>query len=85
MPARLLMRYNGEFLPTGMSRFNGGPGTGSTGEVLLKRLPAGTYELWALLDEGEEQQLIASAGSLRQPVRVGLSGGEQVVTVVAAR
>ena len=84
MSVGLLVRYNGEFLPTAISRFIGVRGTGPTGEVLLKRLPAGSYDVWALMGEEDEQQLIASGGSLRPPVRVGLSGGEQAVTVVAS-
>jgi hypothetical protein len=83
MSAGLLVRYNGEFLPTAIARFIGVMGTGPTGEAVLKRLPAGTYDLWALMGDEDEKQLIASGGSLRQPVRVGLSGGEQAVTVVA--
>ena len=57
--------------------------TGPTGERVFPRLPAGTYEIWVLQGPGDERQLIGSAGALREPVRVGLSSGEQAVTVVA--
>ena len=85
IPAPLLIRYNGEFIPrdvlhhvTDYAGFRD-----QTDETVLPRLPAGTYEIWALSDPDEEQELIATAGSLREPVRVGLSGGEQAVTFVA--
>ena len=83
-PAAVLIRYNGEFVPGAILRFvTGEMGTGHTGEALLPRLPAGTYELWALMSRDDELRLIASNGTLREPVRVGLSSGEQAVTVVA--
>ena len=82
--ASLLFRYNGEFVPGAIMRFvTGDMGTGPTGEALLPRLPAGTYEIWALAGRDDELKLIASGGTLREPVRVGLSSGEQAVTVVA--
>jgi hypothetical protein len=85
-PAGLLIRYNGEFVPPAILRFvtSESGGMGGTGETLLPRLPAGSYEVWALVSDEEELQLIGSAGTARQPVRVGLSSGEQVVTVVAS-
>jgi len=82
----LLIRYNGEFVPGAILRFViSETGMGWSGEALLPRLPAGSYEVWAIGSEEEEVQLIASAGSLREPVRVGLSGGEQTVTVGVGR
>ena len=83
-PARLLIRYNGEFIPPVVLRnVTLTMERDQTGETVLPRLPAGAYEIWALAGQEDEQQLIATVGSSRQPVRVGLSGGEQVVTVVA--
>lgn len=84
VPAGLLIRYNGEFVPPAILRFvTGDTGTGPTGEALLPRLPAGAYEVWAIAGEEDEVKLISSAGALRPPVRVGLSSGEQAATVVA--
>jgi hypothetical protein len=86
IPAGLLIRYNGEFIPHAVLRHVTNEfGLDETGETVLPRLPAGTYEIWALEGEADREQLVASAGSSRQPVRVGLSGGEQVVTVVVER
>jgi hypothetical protein len=82
----LLIRHNGEFVPPAILRFvtGGGPvGTGRSGETVLSRLPAGAYEVWALAGDRDEEALIASNGGLRAPVRTGLSGGEELVEVVA--
>lgn len=85
IPAGLLIRYNGEFIPPAVLRHVTNEfGLEETVETVLPRLPAGTYEIWALGGQAEREQLIASAGSLREPVRVGLSGGERTVTVVAS-
>ena len=84
VPARLLIRYNGEFIPSSiLGSVVRRSGTDHDGRAVLLRLPAGEYEIWAVHSEEDERQLIASAGTLREPVRVGLSGGEQAVTVVA--
>jgi hypothetical protein len=83
-PTGLLIRYNGEFVPRAILRFvTGEMGSSPTGESLLSRLPAGTYEIWSIAGQDDERQLIASNGTSREPVRVGLSSGEQAVTVVA--
>jgi hypothetical protein len=86
VPAGILIRYNGEFVRPAILRFvTGDMGwTGRAGEALLPRLPAGSYEVWAITGDEDEVRLIASGGTSREPVRVGLSGGEQVVTVVAS-
>ncbi|HYI09350.1 MAG TPA: carboxypeptidase regulatory-like domain-containing protein [Thermoanaerobaculia bacterium] len=83
--ADLLIRYNGEFVPRAILRQVTGPlpGAGRDGEVVLPRLPAGAYELWTVTAPQDEESLIAGNGTLRQPVRVGLSSGEGSVTVVA--
>ena len=70
---RVVIRYNGEFVP---GLIAGAVGIGRNGEALLRRLPAGTYEIWVLFDDDDD-------GTSREPVRVGLSGGEETVTVVA--
>ena len=83
--AGLLIRYNGEFLPNAIARFLADEyiGTNASGEAVLSRFPAGTYELWALTSRGDEEAIIASGGTLRAPARVGLSGGVQAVTLAA--
>ncbi len=82
-PARILIRYGGEFIPPAILRMiTGQPfGTTRSGEDTLRRLPAGSYELWALGSIEDELQLIASNGSIRQPAQVGLSGGQVNVWV----
>lgn len=83
--AGLLLRWNGEFLPNAILRFatHNPPTTHPDGEGVVARLPAGMYEVWALSAHDAEAQLIASGGTLRPPVRVGLAAGEQSVTVIA--
>ena len=85
VPAGLLIRYDGELVPPAMLRFvtKSPVGTYPSGEAVLPRLPAGSYEVWALAGQRDEEALIASNGALRAPVRTGLSGGEQVVEVTA--
>jgi hypothetical protein len=75
-----LIRYNGEFVPAShVVRARE-----TDGDVVLRNLPAGTYELWAIASEEDRQRLLFSNGTSRQPVRVGLSSGEQVVTLVVS-
>jgi hypothetical protein len=81
VPAGVLLRFNGEFIPFAVRRFATTNSPGTLGEQLLDRLPAGTYELWGTASREDESAIIASNGTLRPPVRVGLSAGEQVVTV----
>lgn len=86
VPAELVVRYNGEFIRGAVLPFVArGRATGPSGEILLRRLPPGIYELWALARREDEDPLIAAIGTLHHPVRVGLSGGEDVVTVVVPR
>lgn len=77
----LLIRYNGEFVPGAILRFvtESHIGTGPTGEIVFRRLPSGAYEIWPVRDD--EERLIASSGTLRPPVRIGLSVGEATATV----
>jgi hypothetical protein len=83
VPASVLLRWNGEFIPGAILRFvtKDSSGTRESGEAVLPRLPAGAYEVWALGAREEEAALIAAGGTSRTPVRVGLSGGEQAVTL----
>ncbi len=83
--APLLLRYNGEFVPGAILRFvtHEFVGTSPGGEVVLPRLPAGAYEVWALAGPRDEEALIGSNGTLRPPARTGLSAGEQTVEVIA--
>lgn len=80
----LLFRYNGEFVPAAILRFVTGDHitTAPAGDRIFQRFPAGAYEIWALLPrDRDEVEVIASNGTLRPPVRVGLSVGESSVTV----
>jgi len=75
-------------VPPAILRFITGDDTmtsNSSGEGVFRRLPAGTYELWAFRDQADELQLIATNGGVRAPTRVGLSAGEATVTVQAPK
>lgn len=67
----VLLRYNGEFIPR-IAAIN------KEGEAVRSNLPAGTYEIWIVGNPFEDP-------TSRKPAKVGLSSGEAVVTVVAAR
>jgi hypothetical protein len=83
MSPNLLIRYSGEFLPPAIeSQVTLPKRADRPGEVLLQGLPAGNYEIWATASDEEREKLLSSGGSFREPVRVGLSSGEQAVTVV---
>lgn len=86
-PGGVLVRYNGEFIPVTILRsITGEMMVGNrNGEAVLPRLPAGAYEIWAIASNEDETQLIATSGSSREPLRVGLSSGEQTVTVGVER
>ena len=86
-PARILLRYNGEFVPPAILRFvtSGILSTNRSGDGVLARLPAGAYELWAVGSLADEQLVIASHGSVRPAARVGLSAGPSSVTVAAPK
>jgi hypothetical protein len=78
----MLMRFNGEWVPYSvvarLRATRSGPGL-----TRIDLLPAGAYELWGVRKSGSA--LIPAptfAPPAREPVRVGLSGGEQSVEIV---
>jgi len=66
MQVRPAIRFNGEWLPYSL-----------IGRLRFALLPAGVYEIWGV--RRDESGLVPPP---REPVRVGLSGGEQTVDVV---
>jgi Carboxypeptidase regulatory-like domain len=84
-PRLVLLRYNGEFLPYTIARFIDPEARTVGNEFVISRLPAGTYELWPLVRHDDEVAIITSGGTLRPPTRVGLAGGEQIVTLTLPR
>ena len=76
----LLLRCNGEFVPSAIVSVLAGGRREQADSLFLPRLPSGVYELWAA-GFREEDELIASNGTLRPPMRVELNGGEAAVRV----
>ncbi|HEX7709106.1 MAG TPA: carboxypeptidase-like regulatory domain-containing protein, partial [Thermoanaerobaculia bacterium] len=73
----VLMRYNGEWIPYPVSarlRNNASPGM-----IEYTALPAGAYELWAVIPRGREA--IANMPPSHPPVRAGVAAGETEVEV----
>jgi hypothetical protein len=68
----VLMRYNGEWISYPVSarlRNNASPGM-----IEYTALPAGAYELWAVIPRGREA--IANMPPSHPPVRAGVAAGE---------
>jgi hypothetical protein len=78
----MLMRFNGEWVPYSvvarLRATRSGPG-----QTRIDLLPAGAYELWGVRKSGSAFTPSPTfAPPAREPVRVGLSGGEQSVEIV---
>lgn len=79
VPAKLLMRFNGEWVPYSVvtrlqTTFMAGP------KLVLPHLPAGAYELWGV---GGRQPTFSPPPA--EPVRAGLSTGEQAVEIAVPK
>jgi hypothetical protein len=82
----LLMRFNGQVMPPEVLRtISSVQGsafrTGADGQTILRSLPSGLYEFWPYQSPQEAQGLLPSLNILPAPVRIGLSAGEQTVTL----
>jgi hypothetical protein len=81
LPAMLLFRFNGELIPQPVILRLTGQYEDSP-SVRVPNLPAGAYEIWAVPVNYALATLAARVPN-RAPLRVGLTMGEQSVTVVA--
>jgi hypothetical protein len=82
LPAMLLFRFNGELIPQPVIlRLTGQYENASI--VRVPNLPAGAYEIWAVPVVDYAFAPLAGRAPSRAPLRVGLTMGEQSVTVVA--
>ncbi len=80
VPGWIIMRYNGELLPQPVTMRL--PLDASLGEIRYQRLPAGSYELWAVAPRRDYSQLIGVIPA-HPAKRVGLTAGDEVVELVA--
>ncbi len=82
LPAMLLFRFNGELIPQPVIlRLTGQFENASI--LRVPNLPAGAYEIWAVPVVNYAFAPLAGRVPSRAPLRVGLSMGEQSITVVA--
>jgi hypothetical protein len=82
LPAMLLFRFNGELIPQPVILHLTGQYE-NTSTVSVPNLPAGAYEIWAVPVVNYAFAPLAGRVPSRAPLRVGLTMGEQSVTVVA--
>lgn len=82
LPAMLLFRFDGELIPQPVIlRLTGE--WGNVSSLRVPNLPAGAYEIWAVPLVNSEFATLAGRVPSRAPLRVGLTMGEQSITVVA--
>ena len=85
-PFSLLMRYNGELVPTEVAEeLTAVQGlqlmTGPESEAHLQNIPSGSYEFWPYRTEDEAQSIVASAAALLAPIQVNVRMGENKIAV----
>jgi hypothetical protein len=83
---RLLLRYDGELIPTAIAheleRVSDLPfHTGREGEARFDHLPEGVYEIWPYFNEDEVNDLLDSIGAERAPISLNAAAGETEVTI----
>lgn len=83
---KLLLRYDGELIPTpiahelervGYLQFHTGP----DGEARFDHIPEGVYEIWPYFNEDEVNDLLDSIGAARAPISLNAAAGETEVTI----
>ena len=79
----LLVAYAGEPLPLEVARryerAHGPLRTDDAGELLLRNIPAGTYQFWPYATESEAESLLASGSAA--PITVNVKAGENAIVV----
>ena len=80
----LLMSFDGEPIPLDVARrfarTHGMLATDASGEVVLRNLPAGSYQFWPYATE-EEAESILAAGLMEAPIAVNVKSGENAIVV----
>jgi len=85
-PFSLLMRYNGELMPTAvaeeLTEVQGLQlATGPDSEAHLRNIPSGSYEFWPYRTEAEAESIVAAGSTFLAPIQVNVRTGENKIAV----
>ena len=85
-PFSLLMRYNGELVPTEvaehLTEIQGLQlATGPDSEAHLRNIPSGSYEFWPYRSEAEAESIVAAGSTFLAPIQVNVLTGENEIAV----
>ena len=85
-PFSLLMRYDGELVPTEvaeeLAEMQGLQlATGPDGEAHLRNIPSGSYEFWPYRSKGEAESIVAAGSTFLAPIQVNVRMGENKIAV----
>jgi hypothetical protein len=85
-PFSLLMRYNGELMPTEvaeeLTEVQGLQlATGPDSEAHLRNIPSGSYEFWPYRSEAEAESIVAAGSTFLAPIQVNVRMGENKIAV----
>ena len=85
-PFSLLMRYDGELMPTEVAeQLTETQGlqltTGPDGEAHLQNIPSGTYEFWPYRTDAEAESIVAAGSLYLAPIEVNVLTGENRIAV----
>lgn len=85
-PFSLLMRYDGELMPTEvaeeLAEVQGLQlATGPDSEAHLRNIPSGTYEFWPYRSQAEAESIVAAGSMYLAPIQVNVGMGENKIAV----
>ena len=85
-PFSLLMRYDGELVPTEvaeeLTELQGLQlATGPDGEAHLRNIPSGSYEFWPYRSKTEAESIVAVGSTFLAPIQVNVRMGENRIAV----
>jgi hypothetical protein len=85
-PFSLLMRYNGELVPTEvaeeLTEVQGLQlATGPDSEAHLRNIPSGSYEFWPYRSQAEAESIVAAGSTFLAPIQVNVLTGENQIAV----
>lgn len=85
-PFSLLMRYEGELMPTEvaeeLTEVQGlRLATGPDSDAHLRNIPSGSYEFWPYRTEAEAESIVAAGSTFVAPIQVNVRTGENKIAV----